>query len=248
MNRAAVAAVLYLPFLLYVLPSNRLGVLVGITVTLLIGWAALVSDSESAKLGFFIILATSAATWFARRVAIWLFGGLAVTSLIGMPVIAPVVMDYVPGFIVEQVHYGTLGIRAEIWSAHAELLRNAPVFGHGMEASFVAAETYKHTEIPSDLLGRAHPHNFAIQVWYELGAVGVMLFSVLIFLYFKSLRSVPDRFLPGILSTTAAAWAVSIVSHGAWQAWWWSLVGIVALLWVLVIRSETSDGETQTHY
>ena len=246
LNRSAVAAVLYLPFLVYVLPSSRPGVLVGIVVTLLIGWAALVSDSETAKLGFFIILATWAATLFARRVAIWLFGGLAVASLIGMPVVAPVIMDYVPGFIVERVHYGTLGIRAEIWSAHAELLRNAPVFGHGMEASFVATETYKNTSFPNNLLGHGHPHNFAIQVWYELGAVGVALFSVLIFLYFMALRSVPVRFLPGILSTSAAVWIVSMVSHGAWQAWWWSLVGIVAVLWVLVIRSETADGETQT--
>lgn len=246
MNRAAVAAVLYLPILLYLLPRNRLGVIVGIAVTLLTGWAVLVSHSESAKLGLVLAMAMWITVWFAKRSAIWLLGGLAVTSLIGIPIIAPVIMDYVPAFIVERVHYGTLGIRADIWVAHAGLLANAPVFGHGMEASFAAGETYKHTDIPNNLLGYGHPHNFAVQVWYELGVIGVGLISVLIVLFFRALRFVPDRFLPGILSTTAAVWTVSMVSHGAWQAWWWSLVGIVSLLWVLVIRSETADSETQT--
>ncbi len=237
MNRAAVAIVLFLPLALIFLPNSRGGVLLGAATAVIVGYAVFSSISESAKLVYIVLLIMLPVWLVLKRRAVLVLLVCVPASLILMPFVAPYLNDLIPSFVHEQVGYGTLGVRADIWAAFASLLPHAPFLGHGMEASYVAGEVYKHTDIDNHLLGKAHPHNFAIQVWYELGAAGVLMFSVLIVMFFRSLRSVPDEYLPAILATTAAVWTVSLVSHGAWQAWWWSLVGLLALLWVIVLRS-----------
>ena len=244
MNRAAVAIVLFLPLALIFLPRSNAGMLLGLAGTAVVGYAAFNSISESAKLAYIVLLVMLPVWLVLKRRAILVLLVCVPASLILMPLVAPYLKDLIPSFVHEQVGYGTLGVRADIWAAFASLLPQAPFLGHGMEASYMAGEVYKHTDIDNHLLGKAHPHNFAIQVWYELGAVGVLVFSVLITMYFRSLRSVPDKYLPAVLATTAAVWTVSVVSHGAWQAWWWSLVGLLALLWITVLRS-SSIGRTE---
>lgn len=241
LNRAAVAVVLFLPFCAALLARDWKSGVFMIAASLITGCAVLLSASESAKLAFFVFLISFPIFHLLGRTALFWLGSAIVVSLVLMPLLAGVLPDLLPGWMMEGVAYGSFGIRADIWAAFASLLNNAPFLGHGVEASHVAGETYKHTGVHNGLLGWGHPHNFAIQVWYELGAVGVVLISGLIVMYFRALDFVPDRFLPGVLSTTAAVWAVSMVSHGAWQAWWWSLVGILAVLWGLLIRSETAE-------
>jgi len=106
----------------------------------------------------------------------------------------------------------------------------------------MAADDYAHTGIPKLFLQWGHPHNFAMQVWYELGGVGVALFAVLIVLFFRTLKFVPAPALPAVLSTISAVWTVFLVSHGAWQAWWWCLIGLLSLVWLLDFKATASRG------
>ncbi len=89
-----------------------------------------------------------------------------------------------------------------------------------------------------ELLDYGHPHNFAIQVWFELGLVGVLLTAALIALAFRAIARIPEPIRAAALATAVAIWTVAFVSHGAWQAWWWCLVGLVALTitWAAMAR------------
>lgn len=237
MNRAAVAIVLFLPVTLTLLPKTFAFGVLRIVALLAVGYAAFSSESESAKLAFVVVLVSFPVFLLLKIRGIWFLGGLALLSLVAMPIIVPHLMSLIPQSVESQLPYGSFGIRADIWSAHASLLINSPILGHGVEASIMAAEDYKYSGIPELFLSWGHPHNFAIQVWYELGLIGVVLFSGLVYLFFRSLREVPDVFLPALLTTATAVWAVSLVSHGAWQAWWWCLIALLSLLWLIELQN-----------
>ncbi|WP_168206243.1 O-antigen ligase [Labrenzia sp. PHM005] len=242
MNRAAVAIVLFLPLALVCLKSGQAAVMRAASV-LVVGVAAFSSESESAQLAFMVTLVSFPIFWLLKRNGTWVLGSLVLASFVLMPLMVPHVMSLVPDAIEQHLPYGSVGIRADIWTAHASLLHNAPLLGHGVDASLMAAEDYKHTDIPELFLRWGHPHNFAMQVWYELGALGVALIAALIFLFFRGLKTVPVRVLPALLSTITAVWTVAVVSHGAWQAWWWCLLGLLSLLWLIELKSRQETVE-----
>lgn len=237
MNRAAVAIVLFLPLALQILPGGRFSVVLKLITVITVGYAAFLSESESAKLALAVTILAFPVFVFLKQRAVWFLGGLVILSLVAMPLMAPHVMSLIPEPVAARLPYGSVGIRADIWTAHASLLKNAPLFGHGVEASIMAAQDYRDTDIPELFLQWGHPHNFVMQVWYELGFSGVALFAVLLFLFFRSLTILPVTVLPALLSTISAVWTVSLVSHGAWQAWWWCLTGLLGLVWLIGLKT-----------
>ena len=235
LNRATVALVVYFPLGLSILPRNLKGYLTGAALTLTTVASVWLSESETAKLALIIILMCLVFSMIAWVRFTFIFGFLAVLSLVFMPMIAKILLKIMPDWTMNATYDGSIGIRAQMWEAYSGLIEAAPLFGHGIESAFSAGETYKHTDIPNHLLGSGHPHNFAVQAWYDLGAIGVGLISILLVLIFRLLRSVPNTHYPAVMATIAAIWTVSLVSHGAWQAWWWSLVGLVAVSWGIVL-------------
>ncbi len=236
MNRAAVALVLILPFVLYALPQAKKVPGLRLAAVLTVGVAAVLSDSETAKLAFIAAILLLPVFVLLKDRGIWFLGVLTLGTFILMPVISPHVMSLIPDVLASRLPYGSVGIRADIWTAFSSLISNHFFLGHGVDASYMAAVDYKDLGIAAPFLGWGHPHNFAIQVWYEFGLTGVALFAALLLLFFRSLRFVPAGLLPAVLSTVAAVWTVAMVSHGAWQAWWWCLVGLVSVLWLIELR------------
>jgi O-antigen ligase len=92
------------------------------------------------------------------------------------------------------------------------------------------------------MLAIGHPHNAALQIWTELGAVGAVLALgiVLLILYYVALQPHPIGSMS--LALIAGATPVALVGHGAWQGWWAASLGS-AIIWLLVVnrlRSETA--------
>ena len=71
-----------------------------------------------------------------------------------------------------------------------------------------------------------HPHNAVLQVWLELGGVGVALgFGPLIFAIWHAFRNPAWRTRPVqamIAATAAAAVSIGLISFGIWQEWFLS--------------------------
>lgn len=49
---------------------------------------------------------------------------------------------------------------------------------------------------------------------------------------FRALERHAGPLLPAATATAAGAYAVAFVSQGAWQAWWWCLLGLITVLFV----------------
>jgi len=82
-----------------------------------------------------------------------------------------------------------------------------------------------------------HPHNAMIQIWLELGLVGVALVGAIYFLIVASIpESRTERAGPAMLiATTACAFTVAELEFGIWQGWWMATLGIVAVISMTVV-------------
>lgn len=234
LNRAAVALVLLLPLATALLREGRRVVwLILVWLTCIV--AIFSSQSASAQLGVLVVSVTLTLASAAPVATHRLVAAVAVVATLVIPFLAPVINDLIPRAVHDAVGYGTLTIRGEIWREYAALLWERPLLGFGIEAGHVAAalpEAASLGDAERRLLNWGHPHNAALQVWFELGLVGALLTAVLLATVFRALERHSGPLLPAATATAAGAYAVAFVSHGAWQAWWWCLLGLIALLFV----------------
>ncbi len=139
------------------------------------------------------------------------------------------------------------GYRVEIWRYVSELIRNRPLEGYGFDASRVIGQSA--TLIPS-FEGKTsflHPHNGMLQVWLELGLVGVVLLLATAALGFRAfLKRKPNRLiLAAVCATVTTSAVIWSLSFGAWQGWWLAVLGLTAACTVVAVHSLGGAPETR---
>jgi O-antigen ligase len=242
LNRGAVGLALLAPFAL--LLGWRLGLRTG---CLLLGAAVLGA-----------VLALSSATavlLFVVSCALLLLAGLWPRALgAGLCGMALVVLMTAPWLFaaVKPLLHEVGGVwlkgahvqeRLLIWEAFGQLLQSyTPVFGFGLESSWSPQLLDAlPTSVLHDLTGlqAGHPHQFFLQVWFELGLVGVGfcvgLFVLIGFLLWA--KPQPERTL-----LLGQVLLVMSISHGAWQAWWWASVGLA--FWLSAFMAQIDEAYT----
>ncbi len=120
--------------------------------------------------------------------------------------------------------------RAVIWEGFARLVMLKPWLGYGFEASAVADRLPEAATLQGrmrDYLGVGHPHNTPLQIWFELGIPGVALSAAAVFMAFRRIAAASEQARPAAAAIACAVFAVSCVSHGAWQAWWPLMIALV---------------------
>ncbi|WP_119461358.1 O-antigen ligase family protein [Rhodospirillaceae bacterium SYSU D60014] len=160
--------------------------------------------------------------------------GLLLVSLAATPLLPPVLAATAP--LEQGIEYLPLSWqhRVEIWLFAADKIAERPLLGWGFDATRSLGAIQSHVVSGSTLA--LHPHNFSLQLWLELGGVGVVIagwLGVLLFQYL--LRLADDR---AAVATAAAALTCYLVygqlSRGAWQNWWlaaaWLLAAALAVV------------------
>lgn len=129
-------------------------------------------------------------------------------------------------------------MRLEIWQFTQERILEKPLFGWGLDASrsfhdqYLAIGDFRFFAIP------LHPHNAALQIWLETGALGAIACAACIAVagFAAATALSGDRArtaaLAGVIATITTIWSVS---YGAWQEWWMAMPFAAAAL-VLVGR------------
>lgn len=113
----------------------------------------------------------------------------------------------------------------EIWNGlgDGDLLRL--IFGHGVEAGRVLGDTLGGRLLPGAVLpSRAiptHPHNIFLQVWYDLGLIGVVLSASTLYLGFRRLLTVQLRrdVAMAVAALSAAVLVFAAVDASLWTLW-----------------------------
>lgn len=236
LNRAAVSVALMVP-LLFLFVGSQKRLFANLAVSALVLIAVFASESESAKLAAIVVIGALLAATFVRST--WLViscGGLVLATHVLAPFVAIAMYTLIPSDAVASLSVALAGhphhfIRLEIWWSYASQVLDAPVLGHGLQSSYLALEAYGGVdEAALRGLSFIHPHNFSIQVWYELGIVGVALSSAIILLFLHLVFKLPSGQQKIAVALIAGVWSVAFVGHGAWQHWWWAFIGIIAIV------------------
>ena len=102
--------------------------------------------------------------------------------------------------------------RVNIWTFVSARMAEKPLRGWGLDAS----RTFKG-HIP------LHPHDAALQLWFELGAVGAVLGALIwSFIFWRFAEAAPRRRLYAAAGC-ATAWSALVIgafSFSLWQEWW----------------------------
>ena len=92
-----------------------------------------------------------------------------------------------------------------------------PIIGHGIDVARDIKD-FKNDGKFQKSNRILHPHNFAIQIWLELGAIGAVLFSTLLSIIIYTISKLKThRSL--YLSTLITALCFYSFSYSLWQSW-----------------------------
>jgi O-antigen ligase len=226
------------PLVAWLLGHARRGFAYGLALVALLASAALHSDSGAGDLGLIVAGLAFLFAWFAPR----LFGGGMVVAfaiiMISAPFIGSISDRLIPATIHERLAEDHSRERVDIWVSFGAAVRERPVLGSGFGVSPRMGETAVAREVSAEqrrMLAVGHPHNTPLQIWAELGAVGALMVFVIAALVLRAIRRQPHMIRSASLASLAAATAVALVGHGAWQGWWVASLG-AAVTWMLSLR------------
>lgn len=127
-------------------------------------------------------------------------------------------------------------MRMDYWRHAVDWTADHPIRGWGLDASRVFG--------PGIVL---HPHDSALQVWLELGAVGVILAAAVFWLASDRLRRErPDAVAAAVAGTLSVYLLFGALNFGVWQDWWLGLAGLAAMAAALLEAPAPSESTMRT--
>ncbi|WP_301588681.1 hypothetical protein [Sabulicella glaciei] len=179
---------------------------------------------EAAKLASLAAVAAVLLAAFVPRVTGLLIGLAGAGFVLAAPFLARFVLG--SGIEVGELPFSAAH-RLLIWDFVTARVMDSPLIGWGMEASraipggtgapdagMLARFGVSGPYWANAQLLPLHPHNAALQLWLELGAVGGLLGAWLLVELGRASRD------PAAAGCLAAGLVVAMLSYGVWQYWW----------------------------
>ena len=260
--RNATCFLLLMPLLLAWLwhdSKSEWGPILAVSMLVLAIGAFLQIGNQTAAVGaVFMLIAMAIVKWMPRNGFKMIF-----TSLAFNLVAAPMLLSSA----IAQLHATGLALpksffsRSYSWELVGSKIREAPLIGHGPEASHIWQDTFgDHPAWLADASARfgdayawevyrvvpIHPHNMPLQIWAETGMIGAILAAL--FLFFLGWRlkapadwtSVSKYAAAGLIGACAA---ICNFAYSMWNEAFWASVVIAAA--VILLRSREA-GERST--
>lgn len=203
--------------------------------------------SSAAQLGLILGALAAGLVWLAGAWALRVLAVLATCATLAAPWLLPLPLGVPATQDLARQDLGTFH-RLQIWAFGAEKVAERPVIGWGLDAARAipggdrpvildppeVVEGHLRRGLPDDgVYMPLHPHNAALQVWLELGAVGAVIAGAFVWLLF----GLPERYgggrwsrawLTGLVTT---GFVVANLSYGIWQGWW------LGVLWAAAVAA-----------
>ena len=200
------------------------------------------SHSGAAVVGSACALLIYGLARYAPRSAVGALLIGAFLSLAAAPIIGETLFRSISKAAHERMTGASSEARVAIWRSFEVAVRERPLLGWGFGVSPVIADDPRLRQIDPDtraMLGVGHPHNAALQIWVELGAVGAALAFLVFAFLLRSIARLDAGAAAPRLALVAGAGMVALVGHGAWQGWWIACLGLAAVLF----RTASEAGE-----
>lgn len=179
------------------------------------------THSQSAQIGF--ATACIAAVILPYRIrATWII----LSAIIAVAMLsAPWTVQWAFHTMAETLHSaawikdGYAGDRLEIWNFISQRALQQPWIGFGVEATR-AIDDFQSDMMYFKNTSVLHPHNFVMQIWIELGVLGVAIMAAIqavILRHIWTQYTVSDRRI--IMPLYCVVLIVSATGYGFWQSW-----------------------------
>ena len=184
------------------------------------GASAVVFGSDAPVLG--LILAPLAGVIVLRwpKAAPRLMGVLVAAIFLGAPAIIWAIRHFGDYAAIQAAMPKSYSLRMGYWSHAIDWIALHPLRGCGLEASREFGPGIK-----------LHPHNDALQVWMELGAIGAVAAAAFWGLAFARLSHAWSNLLTATTAASAAVYLLfAMLSFGVWQEWWLALGAMIPMI------------------
>lgn len=252
--RNANALALVMPILLALMWTGGVFVRLALAIALLaISLAYLRLGAQAALIAMaLMVLAAGFANLAGRHAVRWLLGGQAVWVLV-----SPLILPHLAEWLIRagiRLPF-SFHSRAWSWSATGEKIAERPTAGHGLEASGLWQETYAaHPDWLAYIVARGgderawsnypvipgHPHNMALEIWAETGAIGAFLAAaVLLTLAWRLTagRRLSAFFNTGLAGLIGAAFSIFNFAYSAWNEVFWATLVLVAVSLIVIDKA-----------
>lgn len=186
------------------------------------------SDSGAATFGMITAIPAFILAVLLPRGAARLMLVLAVLTLLAAPAIGTLASRVMPARAFDEIESSHPRERVAIWLGFGDAALQRPAIGAGFDASPNMPKSPIAAMVKPEhrlVLGWGHPHDAFLQIWVELGLPGVVMAAIALLLLFRWLQRMPSADRPYRLAAAAAVITIAVVSHGAWQGWWFAAIG-----------------------
>jgi exopolysaccharide production protein ExoQ len=197
--------------------GGRTWIRLGLLVLAAGGFIAFQFGQFANTLAFAAGLLVFAAAFVAPRPVLGLTLAGLTLWLIAAPFLTPLLLS---GLTIELPY--SWNARVEIWSYVIERIWERPWIGHGLDAARM-----HHPPVP------VHPHSVSLQIWFELGVVGVALTAALMIAGARQLlRAVGHNRAAAAAAcgTLVSLGLIANLSFNLWAEWWLAAMFIAAAL------------------
>jgi O-antigen ligase len=133
----------------------------------------------------------------------------------------------------------------------AERALEHPWFGIGANSTPALREPLDRAELPERFtLPRytaPHPHNFFLQVWYELGMVGAILFALAGVVLLLRVSLLPFEAQPFAAASFATLVTAATFAWSMWQTWLVCVAGLMVLYLRVAAAGTTRMDSSNLH-
>jgi hypothetical protein len=156
--------------------------------------------------------------------------------LIGLVMAGLLLLAPLLPFLLKPLASGLFGAKApvtaslEIWR---QIVLNEPLrllTGHGLETALRGRYF--------GLVPHKAPSTLLFEIWYELGLVGAVAASLLLYRAVAAIRSYRATVAPGIMAAFACAYALGCLGIGTTQVWWFTALVVLVLIFVAIEQGQ----------
>lgn len=206
----------------------------GVVPPIIVWLLSMSGESEMVLVGMMVSIAVFLVALWLPRFALHTTFTVAVVLLLGGPLLYPLIFE----FAVNALAQDRLGIlvRTEIWDGVARFIAHAPITGYGFQGVKhfgpleMATLFYPDNRVP-------HPHNAYLQIWTDMGLLGALAATGILWAMWRALCELANDRLPHLLAIFTIVICAFITTYNLWAAWWLGLLAITFAYCILTRRN-----------
>ena len=229
---------------------NKGKILLALGVVILVSAIVILGPNHSAKIALFITILSSIIIYFLGPRSFLYFGIISIIFILFLPIISSKILPPI-GSIEKSVYYrglnnvpwqktaigGSIIHRLLVWEYVANEIYKRPLLGYGTGTSRLIGQNIILNVPNTNQVIKGgiplHPHNNFLEIWLELGLLGIIIISILWMKIIKyGIQMRQDSYIigTGVCSSIVTIFIISNLSFGVFQAWWMSSIALIFLI------------------